>query len=470
MRPATLVTAARGIPLGLWVMAVLCLGSSWVLLRGGADREDALSMWVFSPTHQSLYEAYLAEHPEDRVDLRLMSIPAIERRMMSGFFSGLPTADLIEAERAVVGRAFTGPIEAVGFLDLTDRLAADGLLEQINPPSFSPWTSRGRVFGLPHDVHPVMLAYRADLTDAAGIDLSGVETWEELFTALRPMMSDADGNGEPDRWALAFWYTHIDNLEVLLLQGGGRLFDEQGRPTIDDARNAEILAEIVSWCGGASRVAADVEDFSAAGHQQRIEGYAIAYLCPDWMCSIWKEQVPQIGGKMRLMPLPAFERGGRRTSVRGGTMLGVPRDGPNAEAAYEQAKRLYTDPEIARKLYAQADIIPPFRSLWSDPIFDEPDPFFMGQRKGRMFIELAPEVPVRSSSPYNRQALLLLRDAAVTVAERARAGRLDGAEALRPVAEEALADAQRAIVRAMARNAFAGVRDDEEAKEGEVTQ
>lgn len=459
MRTVTLLAAARGLSMGMWVMIALMVLSITALFSAEQPPENAVELWVFSPTHQNLYRPMLARTGADMpapLDMRLMSIAVIERRMMSGFFGGLPTADLIECEKASVGRAFTGPLEAVGFLDLTDRLRDEGLLDQINGPSFGPWTSRGRIFGLPHDVHPVMLAYRADLVEAAGIDLSGVQTWDDYFKAIRPLMADSDGNGEPDRWALGFWYAQQDNVEVLLLQGGTEFFDAEGQPVMASDRNAEIMAEIVSWCVGPERIAADIEDFSAAGHQQRVDGFAIGYLCPDWMCAIWKEQIPQIGGKMKLMPMPAFEPGGRRTSVRGGTMLGIARDSPRIEAAWEYAKLLYTSPGVARELYQQTDIITPVSALWDDPVFDAPDPFFGGQSKGRMYIDLAPDVPARSSSPYNRQAILLLRDAAVAVARYAVDNRAYDAESLRPEARRQLQRVQDQIVRVMSRDAFSG--------------
>jgi arabinosaccharide transport system substrate-binding protein len=460
MRIVTLVTAARGLSLGLWVMIALVAVSAVAMRRGGERPGDSVVLWVFSPTHQNLYRPLLERAGstiEPPLDMRLLSIAAIERRMMSGFFGGLPTADLIEAERAVVGRAFTGPVESIGFLDLTDRLRDEGLLGEINPPSFGPWTSRGRVFGLPHDVHPVLLAYRADLVEGAGIDLSGVETWRDYFQAMAPLMADTDGNGEPDRWPLAFWYAEPDNLEVLLLQGGGRLFDADERPVIDSQRNAELLAEMVSWCVGPDRVAADVQDFSAAGHQQRIAGYAVGYLAPDWMCSIWKEQIPQMAGQVKVMPLPAFERGGRRTSVRGGTMMGIPKDSPQIEAAWDYARMLYTSPEVAREMYRLTDIISPVSSLWGDPVYDEPDAYFSGQAKGRIYIEQAPNVPTRTGSPYNRQAVFLLRDAASALAGYANANRVFDPDALVTEARRLLGDAQARIVAVMERNAFSAV-------------
>lgn len=460
MRMVTLLTAARGLSLGLWVMIGLMALSVGVVFRVRHATGDAVVFWLFSPEHKLLYVPLLeqAEGGMERpLDMQLMSIAAIERRMMSGFFGGLPTADLIEVERAVVGRAFTGPLESVGFLDLTDRLRDEGLLDEINPPSFGPVTSRGRIFGLPHDVHPVLLAYRSDIVEAAGIDLSTVETWDDFFAAMAPLMKDEDGDGKPDRYALSFWPTHLDNIEVLLLQGGGTLFDEQDRPVIDTPRNAELLARMVSWCVGPDRVAEDIDDFSATGHQQRVDGYAIAYLAPDWMCGIWKMHVPKLAGTVKLIALPAFEPGGRRTSVRGGTVLGIPKDAPDVDAAWAYAKMLYTSPEVARQMYELTDIISPVSSLWDDPVYHQPDPFFSGQAKGKLYIEQAPHVPMRTSSPYNRQAVFLVRDAAVELSEFARREGVYDAPSLEKEAARLLADVQARMVRVMERSAFSAV-------------
>lgn len=455
----SILLTVRSLSAGVWVIGALLILSG-VLLLANPDRVDRgdLQMWVFSPEHQKMYKPMIEEantaHPERSVDLTLMSIAAIKSRMMSGFFGGLPTADLIEVERATVGQAFLGPVEAIGFRDLTDRLEAEGLLDGFNPPSLSPWSVDGRVFGLPHDVHPVMLAYRADLTEAAGIDLTQATTWDKFFELLEPMMDD-DGDGRVDRYPLSFWYTQEDNVEVLLLQGGGQLFDSRGVPTINNPKNAELIAEMVSWTVGPDRRTIDIEEFSAAGHQARIDGDAIAYLTPDWMCSIWRMHVPKIGGKMKLMPLPAFEPGGRRTSVRGGTMLGFPKASEHFEEAWETAKLLYTSPEIARELYTEVDIITPVRALWDDPVYDEPDPFFMGQPKGRMYIELATQIPLRTSSPYNQNARFAVRDAAMNLVAYAQSNGVYDAEGLETEATRLLQRAHENVVRQMSRNAFA---------------
>ncbi len=135
-------------------------------------------------------------------------------------------------------------------------------------------------------------------------------------------------------------------------------------------------------------------------------------------------------------------------------MLGFPKESVEYEQSWDTAVQLYTSPEIARDLYQMVDIVSPIRSLWSDPVYDEPDPFFMDQAKGRMFIELAPEIPLRTSSPYNYSAVLTVRDAAVNILNWSNSGGGADMETLLTKTKEELDGAQRAIERQMSRNAF----------------
>lgn len=452
------ILALRGLSSGVWVIAFLFVVSLVLVLARAPEDRGAMSFWVYSPEHAAMYEPLIEGEARGTgvvMDMPIMSIAAIQSRMMSGFFGGLPTADLIEVEKAVAPQAFMGPTEAIGFTDLTDIMREEGLLEQFNASSLAPWSVDGRVFGLPHDVHPVMLAYRADITEAAGIDLTRAETWEEYFELLRPLMVDADGDGRTDHTPLSFWYANQDLIETLMLQGDGQLFSPAGEPIVDRERNAELLATIVSWCVGPDAVAVDINEWSAAGHQEKVDGLAIGFTAPDWMCSIWKMHVPGLEGKMKLMPLPAFEPGGRRTSVRGGTMLGIPKTTERFDEAWQYAKMLYMSPDVARQLYREVDIISPVRALWDDPVYAEPDPFFMDQRKGLDYIALAPDIPYRPSSPYNKQAAIDVRDAAVNLADYARDNGVYDAQGLLPEARRLLARVQKQVERRMARNAFA---------------
>jgi len=217
---------------------------------------------------------------------------------------------------------------------------------------------------------------------------------------------------------------------------------------------ARVLAQIAAWRTGPDRVVADAPYFSASGNRLLLEGYLIASFVPDWMCNIWRHEIPQLAGKVKLMPLPAWERGGRRTSVWGGTMLGISRAAPNSDELWPMAKHLYLSPELARELYAKGDIVTPVRTLWSDPIFDQPDPFFSNQPKGRMYIELAQHVPIRTSSPYGYLAMVRVQTALVALVRYAQRNECHTLDQLLPLAGRLLREAQEEIAAQVRRNVF----------------
>jgi arabinosaccharide transport system substrate-binding protein len=242
---------------------------------------------------------------------------------------------------------------------------------------------------------------------------------------------------------------------MLLRQADGNLFDEQDRPTLNLSRNAAILARLVTWFTGPARVCADVDLFSASGHKQRLDGVVIGSILPDWMAGQWKNEMPGLAGKVKVMPLPAWEAGGRRTSVwRGGTMLGISKRAPRPDDAWAFITHLALSPELAEDLFRKTTIVPPNRSLWSLPVFDEPDPYFSGQPVGRLYLDQAGDVPTRSSSPYASSAQDYLNNALVVLRAYADRNKLYDPAALQPEAQRLLDAAQQHLVREIGRNTF----------------
>jgi arabinosaccharide transport system substrate-binding protein len=437
----------------------LALTSSLVIALWSIPQKEGLVFWTFAKSHKLLYDPMTevwntAQQPEKRMHILLISAGALQRRLLSGFLSDTPLPDLVEAYAQIVAQSFKGPLEQVGFTDLTDILHTEGIYEQLNEPSFGPWTSRGRIFGLPHDVHPVLLAYRADIVEAAGIDVSAIETWDDFIRLLQPLVRDVDGDGYVDHYLLNLWETDAELIELLMLQAGGAFFDHQERLVLNSETNARVLATVVSWTTGPNRIAINAPEFDAAGNKMRLDGTVLFSFMPDWLTGPWRQDLPQLAGKVKLMPLPAWEKGGRRTTVRGGTMLGIPKRAQDFSSAWRYAKHLYLSKELARALFHTTGIITPVKRHWDDPIYDEPSAYFSGQRPGRLYIAAAPEVPPRTSSPYNDLARTKLGDGALALKAYAqRVNKYTVAELL-PEARRQLAQAEAIIHEQMQRNVF----------------
>jgi arabinosaccharide transport system substrate-binding protein len=444
---------------GGWLICALAVVSAIVLVLWPIPQKEGLVFWIFAKSHQRMYDPMTAawdttQPPAERVHIVLLSGSALQRRLLSGFLSGTPLPDLVEAYAQIVVQAFKGPLEDVGFVDLTDIVQAEGIAEQINAPSFAPWTSRGRIFGLPHDVHPVLLAYRADLIEAAGIDVGAIETWDDFVHLLRPLVRDVDGDGYPDHYLLNIWETNPELIESLMLQAGGALFDAQERLVMHSDINARVLATVVSWTTGPNRIAVNAPEFDAAGNKMRLDGTVLFSLMPDWLSGAWRQDLPQLAGKVKLMPLPAWEQGGRRTTVMGGTMLGIPKRVKDFDSAWRYAKNLYLSPDLARALFHTTGIISAVKRHWTDPVYDEPSPYFGGQRYGRLYIAAAPDVPPRTSSPYNTLAQNKMAESALALKAYATQYGMYTVAELLPEARRLLAEAEAQVREQMQRNVF----------------
>ena len=371
---------------GAWIiLALAAVSGVLILLRPGRYEDHELEFWAFADTHVAMYGPLLrdewnpAHQPipgvpgsGSRVKLLQVSITAEQQRLMSGFYADTPIADVMEIERGKVGGLFGLPVDKIGLYDLTERLKAEHLYEQFNAPSFSPWTTRGHVFGIPHDVHPVMLCYRSDIVEAAGIDVRQIETWDDYVRVMSPLMQERDAEGKPRHYLLNLWPTEGDQMEILLLQNGGSYFDADGAPNINSPQNVRTLSQIVLWCTGPTQIAAECDEFDGAYNKLRVDGYVIGSLMPDWLTGTWRHDIPQLAGKVKLMPLPAWDKGGRRTSIWGGTMLAISKNTRNFEKAWTFAKELYMSPKIATQLYEQVGIVSPVKKMWTDPIYDQP--------------------------------------------------------------------------------------------------
>ncbi|MDB6093752.1 MAG: hypothetical protein JWM32_1314 [Verrucomicrobia bacterium] len=453
-----LAGAVRSFSPGLCVVAAFGLISAGIIALLPAKPRAGLQVWVGDGNHANLYRALAPEwdrlHPDLPLQVSLIAGPALQSRMLSGFYSGTPIADLVEVERGQIGQVFAGPIEDVGFVDLTQRLKDEGLMSQINTASFSPWTTRGHIFGLPHDVAPVMLVYRADLVEAAGIDVSQIATWDDYFRLLRPLLKDLDGDGYIDRYPLTLSLTNPFFSEIFLLQGGGGYFDANGQPTLNSAANVHIVSRLATWYAGPDRVVGDVNMYTGSGLRLISEGYAVAIPGADWFAGAVSASLPLMKGKFKVMPLPAWEKGARRTSVNGGTMIGLTKASKHPALAWELAKYLYFSPVMAQRLFELTHIVSPMKANWSQSYYDRPDPFFAGQPVGRLFLQQAPDVPLRPASPYFSAAIQMVNNVITQLMASADRRACSDPAQMQPEAQRLLDEAQKAIVTQINRNVF----------------
>lgn len=453
--------------LGTKIIVAIAVLSSIGTVLWPARRDDSLKIWTFTRHLAIVYEpilaGYNAKHAGDPdrlpVVLDVLQPDALVQRTLTGFWADTPMADVVQVEIKWVGQFLTGPIEEVGFVDMTDIMREEGMLETINPASFAPWSSRGRIFGIPMGAPAVQLCYRKDIVDEAGIDMSQIETWDDFERVIRPLVADTDGDGYIDRYAINFWPTQTMLLELLMLQADGGAFRRDQETGTDELivnapQNAQVLARGISWCVGPDRIAVDSPELTPGGNQMRLEGKIVCVMMPDWLAGVWKMDMQPLSGKVRVMPLPAWEPDGRRSSVWGGSMTAIPKSTPHFEQAWEVAKRLAYQPEAAEENFRAHLSIGGIRSLWTESFYHEPIEYFGGQHVGTTYIEAAKNMPLNNSSPYNQFAIQRIGQCALALMEYAKTNKVYDREGLVPEAQRLLDAAHEEVAAAMARNVF----------------
>lgn len=393
------------------VMAGLAVASGAYLAarRAHKPRYD-LRLWTFAKPHGDAYlkmlPDFLRKHPGVSVDIQIVAGEAVTSRLQAAFWSNLDVPDLAEVEISWAGSFFRGRLESIGFRDLTERVHQTGLWERIVQARFAPYTTRGRIFGIPHDVHPVMLAYRRDLVEKLGIDVERLRTWDEFVEVGRRVTVPGK------RFMMELPPEGLSALEVMLFQRGGGYFDAQGNCTLDNEIAIETMRYYAPLVAGKHRIGNDLgggQIFTRALE----DGYYLFMVAPDWRTKSIEQDVPKVAGRMALMPLPAFYPGGRRTSTWGGTMIGITKRCADPDLAWELIMHLYLNKEALAEQFRGTNILPPARDLWDHPAYDEPRPFWSNQPLGRLYANLAPETPPQYTSPYIGLAKAKLSEALI---------------------------------------------------------
>ena len=206
-------------PFALFLIAIVSVGVRVATARRSEGRPD-LTIVTHTEQHFESYRRAIPEFEREhgvKVQLQFTNWASLQTRLQNAVLAGTETPDLAEVFEGSLGFFTRGPVEDFGLMDLTDRLHKDGLYDRMVESRFSLWTARGRIYALPHDVHPVMLAYRRDLVAQLGIDVSQLDTWDKFVEVGQRISRDFDGDGIVDHYMIDLRYDGNWGLSTLML-------------------------------------------------------------------------------------------------------------------------------------------------------------------------------------------------------------------------------------------------------------
>lgn len=446
-------------PLAILILAVGAAAAIFIGQTQNRQQPD-LVFQTFSKEHYASHLAPIAAFEKLHhctIDMELVDMRALENRLEAAMQANAVLPDMVNLQGDDIGYFTKGPLKDIGFIDLTAKLHSSGLYDQLVQSRLKKWSSRGHVYALPMDVHPVMLAYRSDLIAQLGIDVNGLKTWDDFARVGRQVVREStDSQGRVRHYMIDLTSDGSDLLRILILQHGGGLFDDNDNVTFDSEKALDVVYwyvhQIANPDSGAPTQTAFPAGWGQPLTQAMMDGTDLFYLCPDWRTEQFEQDAPMLSGKMSLIPLPVWAPGERDTTTWGGTGMAFTRSCiPHFELAWDLACYLYYSPQQLEKNFKNTHILPPLKSAWDLPAFHVPDPYFGGIPLGATYAKLAPEVPAEEVNAYTVMCQQMLTTAMSTIAEYYKA---HGDQGLRAFARAELhrrADRMRAII---ARNLF----------------
>jgi len=274
-----------------------------------------------------------------------------------------------------------------------------------------PWSWNGQIYGISNELNTCVLAYRTNLMDEAGVQ-TPFETWDEVISAGKKV-----SNAERKMFALhdlsfGDWY-------MIAQHAGTSFFDENGEYNGDDPRSVEAMQfnhDLIYEHGIAGIAPAEANDnwappqYLAAFKAERF----VATWGPPWHLFFIKEGVPDQSGKWGVQELPQGIGESRPTANYGGTGQCITEQCGNVDAAFDLIRIANLTREGVLTDFERRTIFPAYRPAYDDPALSKPDEYFGGARLGRLYAEVAPDLPAVYQSPVFPEASEALEREVIT--------------------------------------------------------
>ena len=311
--------------------------------------------------------------------------------------------------------------------DMTERL--EPYVPLMNAFKWREAEMDGRFYAMPNDSGPVALFYRRDVFEQAGVDPESIQTWADYYEAALTIKAET---GLP-MWQQATARNNARLFEILMWQRGAGYIAADGNVILDrDERILEILEFMGRfWQEG---LAVDAEEWTDSWYRNFDEPAVASHPGAVWMGTFFKAWIaPDSAGQWGVVRLPAWEPGGSQASNDGGSSLVIFEQSTQKEAAWAYVEFHLGRTASQLDMFIASDIFPSLETVYADPYFAEPDPYYGGDMVRELFTQIVQEIPEAGIYNVDYQEMNGLMAEQI---QRFAIGQISASEALAAAARE----------------------------------
>lgn len=419
---------------------LLLVSTMVFLLTSGAlvaqeEPSGSIVVWMQAANQdqieQTVLDAFYEAYPNIEVSFTNYAPDEVANQLALTIQGGTGGPDVALMEMNQIPRL----VALGGLADLTDLIAP--YVDDIVPFALELGEMNGRYYSYPWDLGPVVLFYRRDVFEAAGLpsDPESVseltETWEDFLDVCQtindetglPCFAGNRAQNYGDIWVNMVWSAGGSWIEgnTLIADSGVNI---DAMEFLGNFWDADLLSDDLEWTDGwyaslNAQIGDDIPPIATVPIGAWMGGFLKNWAAPD------------TAGLWGVVLLPAFGEDGVRASNQGGSSYVIPAQSNNKEAAWAFLD-FVNSVESQLAIFEYGDIFPGRFSAYDAPIFDEGDDYFAGQAVRQVYAESAQNIPTVGiyGEFYN-----IVQSSLDVALQRFAIGDASAADALREAAE-----------------------------------
>ncbi len=380
---------------------------------------------------------FQAAYPDVEVEFLIMDPGDVYTNLPLALTAGEGLPDVVLVENSHLAQ-FVQMGGGVGLMDLTDKVAP--YLDQMNDYKWADCTLNGKYYCMPWDSGPVVMYYRRDVFEAAGLPTDpadvtrSIATWDDYFEACRTIREKTG--------AYCFAHNKANNFarlyEMVLWEQGLGYYDLQtGEVTVDSAQDIASLEMLGKfWDEDLVSDNLEWEDpwYAELGTVELSEHPIATIIEAAWMEVFMKSWIaPGTAGLWGVAYMPSVTGAGPRTANDGGSTFVIPAQAPNPEAAWAFVEFALGRRESQLKMFEVSGFIPSLETTYDDQLFQQGQDFFAGQNTFEIYADAVKKIP--SAGIYGPDYNMM--NGAVSLAiQRFATGDVSAEEALQEAADQ----------------------------------
>jgi multiple sugar transport system substrate-binding protein len=358
----------RRLAAGLLAAALVitgCSGSEGSPPAAGGKVE--LSFWGWDPNMDKVVTIWNAQNPDQQVTL---TNPAggdqLVNKMVTAHQAG-NGPDIAKVEYQSLPALVSGGVVR----DITEYTS--DTVKEFDEPTLKATKFEGKVYGVPQDVAPLMLFYRADLFQQYGLTVP--KTWDEYTQTARALKQKA-----PNAFVTNFDAADPGWFAGLAQQNGADWWTTSGT-SWKVGINGDQSKKVASYWEGLVKdgLVDKGPSFSPQWNKQMNDGTFATWISGAWAPAQLGGIAPDTKGKWAVAPLPAWSAGDKATGIWGGSAITVTTDSKHPAEAAKFVSWLNTNAEAVTAQVKNINVYPASTSGRSLPILKEPPPFLPNQ-------------------------------------------------------------------------------------------